>query len=138
MSCGAGRFESGKFVYEPWLDGQGDRLVRLGVLSAAGSVDDDQVPEVDGTVGDPFWLGGVVGGEPSADDATDETEATDEDEDVVFDPSKVNGSDVTAYVEEHPDQLVAVLAAEQAGKARVGVIRELTARIEALEEEEVQ
>jgi len=128
MSCGAGRFESGKFVYEPWLDGQGGRLARLGVVVLAGEVDDDDpVLDRDCTVGHPGWLGAVVGSaEPPV-----EFDLEDDEDPAVFDLSTAKTADVIAHVEDHPDELEAVLAAELEGKNRVGLVRELTARVEA-------
>lgn len=55
---------------------------------------------------------GVAEVEPDA--VPDGTEPT-------FDPSEHTVTEVLAYVDEHPDEAAAILAAEQAGKARKGI-----------------
>jgi hypothetical protein len=45
-----------------------------------------------------------------------------------FDPGKATVSDVKAYVDDHPDQLETVLAAERAGQNRTTLVADLEAR----------
>lgn len=45
---------------------------------------------------------------------------------VSFDPADATVASVLAYVDEHPETRDAVLAAEQAGKARKGIIDALS------------
>jgi hypothetical protein len=138
LTCGAGRFEAGDTVFEPWLDGQGDRLVRLGVVSPAGSVeDDDPVLDTDLDVGDPHWLGAQITGEPEPVEET-EPDTGDDDEDgedgEPVDLAEVlagTAAEVLVFAEDNPDQLSELIDAETAGKARSGLLKELTARLEA-------
>lgn len=150
LSCGAGRFEPGAFVYGPWLDGQGDSLVRLGVLAPAGQVDDDDPAlDADLDVGVPDWLPAPLAGEPAApvpaehededegddhgDDGDDESDDGDFDADAVLAGS---APEVMALVGDHPDRAEALLTAELAGKNRKGLVtflEEAVARAEAPE-----
>lgn len=63
----------------------------------------------------PIWTGANLPG-----DTPPEEESTPEG----FDPSEHTVDEVNAYLEDHPDEADDVLAAERAGKARVGVLGE--------------
>lgn len=62
------------------------------------------------------------------DDSTNEDDAEESDPKVTpsgFNPSEHNAEEVVAYVEENPDDREAVIAAEEAGKARKTVLAQL-------------
>jgi hypothetical protein len=62
----------------------------------------------------PIWTGADTDPPPEGDD--------------VFDPGAHTVADVEAYVDENPDELDAVLAAEKSGKNRVTLVEALEDR----------
>jgi hypothetical protein len=64
----------------------------------------------------PIWTGADTDPPPEGDDGD------------VFDPGAHTVADVEAYVDENPDELDAVLAAEKAGKNRVTLVEALEDR----------
>jgi hypothetical protein len=66
--------------------------------------------------------------ERAAGGVTASASSTSSSETAAFDPGNNNVGDVIAYVDAHPDQLDAVLAAEKAGQNRVTLVQQLETR----------
>jgi hypothetical protein len=66
----------------------------------------------------PIWTGADTDPPPEGDD----------DEEDVFDPGAHTVAEVEAYVDDNPDEVDAVLAAEKAGKNRVTLVEALEDR----------
>lgn len=117
FSCGAGTFAAGEFVYDPWLDGQADRLCRIGLLAPAGEVEAD-----DPALVPPVALDDLPDDEDEDGDHGTLPDVGDEDDGDASDVLAGSAAEVMAYAAEHPEQVEELLAAEQAGKARKGLL----------------
>lgn len=135
FDIGAGRFGPGDTVYDSWLDGQAERLVSIGLIGPGVEVDDDQVPDVRQDQLPPvdavFVPQGPVEVDEDGEDHGDDDHEADGDGDEVEDLAAVvaqKAADVLVWLDEHPDRLEDLIAAEEAGKARQGLLSELEAR----------
>lgn len=137
FEIGAGSFTAGDFVYDSWLDGWGDSFVRRGILTPAGFVDaDDPVlvvegpapaDDVDATGGSPSDPG--TGPAPSTSDAPTSTAGGTDDPIAVLLDGAVPEILATLDGDDHGFDVAAVIAAEEAGKGRKGIIAPLIHRL---------
>jgi len=109
------------------VDGGYMVAIPASVGASAASVD---VPGHDGPVDAGGAADDVVGGTlGTSDDEVTEEDGDDTESDGAdgsFDPSEHTVEDVVAYVEEHLDELDAVIAAETAGRNRKTLLAQLT------------